>query len=69
MCDCQNRMIEKFKEMYPEATSIVGQYEILSGRAYSTVKVKLPNQKKEKEVLLLHSHCPTCGEKYPSTEQ
>lgn len=64
MCNCENTTIEKFKEMYPDAENIYGQYEILSGRAYSVVTIKLPNKKKPVEKLLLHSYCPTCGKKY-----
>jgi ribosomal protein L33 len=64
MCNCKNVTNDKFKEMYPDAESIYGQYEMLSGRAYSVVTIKLPNKKKPIEKLLLHSYCPTCGQKY-----
>ncbi|MDD5018077.1 MAG: hypothetical protein PHO15_08280 [Eubacteriales bacterium] len=69
MCDCQQKTMDKFKEMYPEATGITGQYEILSGQAYSVVKVQMPGKKKPKEVLLLHSYCPTCGKKYQEDDK
>lgn len=64
MCNCQQTVIEKFKELYPAAENIDGQYEMLSGRAYSVVKIKIPDKKKPIEKLLLHTFCPVCGNRY-----
>lgn len=69
MCDCAIKNVEKIMEMYPDAISVTDQHEILSGRAYSVIKVQQPGKRKAKELLLLHSYCPTCGAKYPPTEQ
>lgn len=67
-CNCQKATEEKFKELYPDAQRISGQYEMLSGRAYSVIEITIPNKKKPIERLLLHSYCPTCGKKYESEE-
>lgn len=68
MCNCEREINEKFKERYPGATYIAGQYEMFSGRSYSTVTIHVPNKKKPIEQLLLNSYCPHCGEKYPDKE-
>jgi hypothetical protein len=57
-------MKEQLQRKYPDAESIDEQYELLSGRTYSVVKIKFPDRKKSEELLLLNSYCPHCGEKY-----
>jgi len=64
MCNCQKETEQKFREMYPDAEDIYGQYELMSGKAYSIYTIKLPNKKKPIEKNLLHSYCPICGTKY-----
>jgi len=68
-CNCQSEMKKKFKEkLYPNATSIDGQYEILSGRAYMNYTVHEEGKKKPVEVPVLLSYCPHCGEPYDTSK-
>jgi len=69
MCSCQDKIIDNLKAKYPNATSITGQYELLSGRSYSVVKIHTPDKKKPKEALLLDSYCPHCGLKYSDNQE
>lgn len=67
MCKCRFEAMEKIREnMLPEAESIsLDHVEMLSGRTYDTASVRMPGQKKEKKINVLHQFCPFCGEKYP----
>ncbi len=63
-CDCRSKIIEQLKKLHPDAISIDGQYEILSGRAYVNYSIRLEEKKRAKEVPVLCSYCPHCGEKF-----
>ena len=67
-CNCQTEIKAKLKEkLYPTATSIEGQYEVLSGRAYMNYTVYEEGKKKPVEVPVLLSYCPHCGEPYDTS--
>lgn len=69
MCNCVNETVAKFKEMYPDAERVSYQnIELMSGKVYSTIELKLKDKKKPIEKMLLHSYCPTCGKKYEEGE-
>ena len=63
-CNCKEKIQEKFRELYPNAASIFGQYEMLSGRAYMEFEITMEGKKKPKKVPLLLSRCPHCGKPY-----
>lgn len=56
--------MDRMREIYPDATKICGQYEVLSGRAYMDYTIEFKDKKK-KVTPLLCSHCPHCGQPYP----
>lgn len=61
MCDCRKTT----EQMIAERLGLEGQivdFEILSGRTYSTFQYK--EGKKTKTQMVLHSYCPFCGQKY-----
>ena len=70
MCNCINEVKQMMKETFPNAESISFEnVEMLSGRIFSTLEIKLPNKKKPQKQLLLHSICPMCGKAYEDKEE
>lgn len=63
MCRCIYEMQDNLKEKFGYE-SVSAPVEILSGRAYLSFTVKEQGKKKEKEIPLMLSKCPFCGEKY-----
>lgn len=64
MCNCIAELEAKFKDNYPDVTSITTQHEILSGKSYMPVELEIQGKKKPKTVNVIFSHCPMCGERY-----
>ena len=64
-CGCIDRIQDEMRERYyPDAEYIFIDREMLSGKTYSTLTVRLPGKKKEKEVSIFHTFCPWCGVRY-----
>lgn len=61
MCNCRKITDARLVEMLGKEGHIV-DYEMLSGRTYSTFQYK--DGKRNKTQLILHSYCPFCGQKY-----
>lgn len=61
ICNCRKELNKRLSEFLKVQGEIV-DYEMLSSRTFSTFKYQ--EGKKKKEQLLLHSHCPFCGEAY-----
>lgn len=68
MCNCIEERATQLKEkFYPNAESVSLQnVELLSGKLFSEIEIKLPNVKKPKTVNLLYAYCPFCGKPYGS---
>jgi len=64
MCDCEVRVKAELQKLYTGATDILGQYELLSGRSYMEYEITMPERKKPRTKMVLHSYCPHCGQKY-----
>ncbi len=68
MCKCADQISQGMKETHNLDGHII-DYELLSGKSFSTFRYKTVNSKgKEstKDTFILHSFCPFCGEKYES---
>lgn len=64
-CGCIERIQNGMRERYyPDAEHVFVAREMLSGKTYSTLTVRLSGKKKEIEVPIFHSFCPWCGERY-----
>lgn len=63
MCDCMSEIMKKMVAA-KGYESISSPVEILSGRAYLSFTVREQGKKKDKEIPLLLSKCPFCGEPY-----
>lgn len=61
MCDCRQTVNKKISELLGKEGQIVN-FDLMSGRTYSTFEYQ--DGRKKKQQLVLHSYCPTCGEKY-----
>ena len=67
MCNCMDEITERLKEKM--GYEYVGApVEMLSGRTFITFYCKEPGKKKDKEMPMLLSRCPFCGEKYPDED-
>lgn len=65
MCNCREQIVERLaNERGLKNPSI--DFELLSGKTYSTViyTETVRGKEKEKTISLLHGYCPWCGEKY-----
>jgi ribosomal protein L33 len=61
MCNCRERVNKGVSKALGKEGEIIN-YEMLSGRTYSTFQYQ--DGKRKKEQLILHTYCPTCGKKY-----
>jgi len=61
VCNCRKITNARTVELLGKEGEIV-DFELLSGRTYSTFKYK--DGKRNKAQLILHSYCPFCGQKY-----
>ena len=66
MCNCVQEMIGKITEKGFE--NVEAPVELLSGRLYLTFTGNKKGQKKHREIPVLLSKCPLCGEKYEKDE-
>ena len=62
MCDCIQKMIDNITEKGFE--NVGAPVELLYGRLYLTFTGKKKGQKREREIPVLLSKCPLCGERY-----
>jgi hypothetical protein len=65
-CECDKRIQEGMKEAHGLDGHII-DYEILSGKSFSTFRYKTVNSKgkeSKKDTFILHKYCPFCGQKY-----
>lgn len=62
MCDCVQKMIDGITEKGFE--NVEAPIELLSGRLYLTFTGNKNGQKKTREIPVLLSKCPLCGERY-----
>lgn len=47
-------------------------YEVLSGKTFTEITYKERDKRgkdKTKKLMVLHTYCPFCGEKYPEVEE
>lgn len=67
MCDCMKKMEQRFiDEMgFEEAEAPV---ELLSGRVYLSFTVRRKGKANTKQMYVMLSKCPICGEGYEKTE-
>lgn len=76
MCTCINDLTKKLKEHYNGKfkkkdiedikINTLMSFDDSPEATYSEAMVSLVGQKKEHSVILKHSFCPFCGEKYES---
>lgn len=60
-CDCREQINQKVSEAIGKGGCIVN-YDLISGRTYSTFEYQ--DGKRKKQQLILHTYCPTCGKPY-----
>ncbi len=67
MCNCMKELEQKFIEKlgFEEANAPV---ELLSGRAYLSFAVREAGKNKTKQMPMLLSKCPICGQEYEKNE-
>ena len=63
MCNCLNEKAEEMRTIMGYEY-VEPPVEYLSGRAYLSFSVIEPGKKKSKELPLLLTRCPICGEEY-----
>ena len=63
MCNCLNEKAEEMRKLMGYEY-VEPPIEFLSGRAYLSFSVIEAGKKKSKELPLLLSKCPICGEEY-----
>jgi hypothetical protein len=64
-CGCREALNEKLNEVLKcEGGQI--NYEMFSGKTFSTFNYETTERgkKRKKETMVLHTYCPSCGEKY-----
>lgn len=69
MCDCMARIQREFKNQHDIDGTI--EIELTTGKTYSNLNYTEINKNGtgiRKNMPILHSHCPWCGEKYGSGE-
>gem|GEM_PF-742575 len=67
MCNCMKELEQKFIEKlgFEEADAPV---ELLSGRAYLSFTVREAGKNKTKQMPMMLSKCPICGQEYEKKE-
>ena len=70
MCSCVEENKKKLEKLVgaEEGSVSCNSLEILSGRTFSEYAYRKPGEKKIRNVPVLHSFCPTCGQPYVSAE-
>lgn len=68
MCDCIKKICEKISKAGGYA-SVEPPVEFLSGRVYLSFTCREFGKKRTKEIPLILSKCPFCGEKYEKEEE
>ena len=65
-CNCRENINKTFNNIPAYRGGEIVNWEMVSGKTYSTFKYEAVERGKvrKKETLVLHSYCPFCGEKY-----
>lgn len=68
MCNCIDTVYEKLTEKFSDISRVPNNYELVSGRLFGTYGFKT-KKRGQKDILLMYSFCPHCGEAYLKPEQ
>jgi hypothetical protein len=61
MCNCKKELTKKLIDQIGYDGQLIN-YEMLSGRIFSTFEYQIGKRKKTQ--LILHNYCPICGNEY-----